>query len=55
MLLYNAAYMVDDIVVLSIGVILLSRHRLQEKEGRVLKLISGLVMVGLGFYLVFAA
>jgi glutaredoxin len=51
MLLYNAAYMVDDIVVLGIGVTLLSRHRLQEKEGRVLKLLSGLVMVGLGVYL----
>jgi glutaredoxin len=55
MLLYNAAYMIDDIVVLSIGVIMLSRHRLQEKEGRVLKLISGVVMVGLGIYLIVAA
>jgi hypothetical protein len=55
MLLYNAAYMIDDIIVLSIGVVMLSRHRLQEKEGRVLKLISGLVMVGLGAYLIFAA
>ena len=54
MLLYNAAYMLDDIIILSIGVIMLSRHRLQEKEGRVLKLISGLVMVGLGIYLIFA-
>ncbi|MGZ8981583.1 MAG: glutaredoxin family protein [Burkholderiaceae bacterium] len=54
MLLYNAAYMIDDIVVLSIGVVMLSRHRLQEKEGRVLKLISGVVMVGLGMYLIFA-
>jgi glutaredoxin len=54
MLLYNAGYMLDDIIILSIGVILLSRHRLQEKEGRVLKLLSGLVMVGLGFYLIFA-
>ena len=53
MLLYIAAYMIDDIIVLSIGVIMLSRHRLQEKEGRVLKLISGLVMVGLGGYLIF--
>jgi glutaredoxin len=54
MLLYNAGYMLDDVVILSIGVIMLSRHRLQEKEGRVLKLISGLVMVGLGLYLIFA-
>jgi len=54
MLLYNAAYMLDDIIVLAIGVVMLSRHRLQEKEGRVLKLISGVVMVGLGNYLIFA-
>ncbi|MGE5162002.1 MAG: glutaredoxin domain-containing protein [Betaproteobacteria bacterium] len=53
MLLYIAGYMLDDIVILSIGVTMLSRHRLQEKEGRVLKLVSGVVMVGLGLYLVF--
>jgi glutaredoxin len=51
MLLYIAAYMVDDLIVLGIGVTLLSRHRLQEKEGRMLKLIAGVVMIGLGIYL----
>lgn len=51
MLLYIGAYMLDDIIVLGTGVILLSRHRLQEKEGRWLKLISGVVMIGLGVYL----
>lgn len=51
LLLYNIAYMLDDLVVLGIGVITLSQHRLQEKEGRWLKLVSGLVMVGLGLYL----
>jgi len=51
LLLYNLAYMLDDIIVLGIGVTLLSRHRLQEKEGRVLKAIAGIVMVGLGIYL----
>ena len=55
LLLYNAAYMLDDIVILTIGVVMLSRHKLQEKEGRVLKLVSGLVMIGLGAYLVFFA
>ena len=55
MLLYIAGYMLDDVIILTIGVIMLSRHRLQEKEGRVLKLISGLVMVGLGIYLIFLA
>jgi len=52
LLLYNLAYMLDDMIVLSIGVITLSQRRLQEKEGRWLKLISGLVMVGLGLYLI---
>jgi glutaredoxin len=51
LLLYNAAYMLDDVIVLGIGVTLLSRHRLQEKEGRVLKLVAGVVMIGLGIYL----
>ncbi|MCM2328840.1 MAG: hypothetical protein NDI88_13205 [Lysobacter sp.] len=52
LLLYNLMYMVDDVMVLAIGVVTLSRHRLQEKEGRVLKLVSGLVMLGLGIYLI---
>ncbi len=51
LLLYDVAYMLDDMIVLAIGVITLSQHRLQENEGRWLKLVSGLVMVGLGFYL----
>jgi len=55
LLLYIAAYMLDDIIILTIGVVMLSRHRLQEKEGRVLKLVSGLVMIGLGIYLIFFA
>jgi len=55
LLLYIAAYMLDDIIILTIGVVMLSRHRLQEKEGRVLKLVSGLVMIGLGIYLIFIA
>ena len=55
LLLYNAAYMLDDVIVLTIGVITLSKHRLQENEGRWLKFISGLAMVGLGLYLIFSA
>ena len=46
--LYNMAYMLDDVLVLAIGVITMSHYRLQEREGRWLKLISGVVMVGLG-------
>lgn len=52
LLLYNAAYMLDDVIVLAIGVVTLSKRRLQEKEGRWLKFISGLAMVGLGVYLI---
>jgi len=51
LLLYDLAYMLDDVIVLAIGIITLSQRRLQEKEGRWLKLISGLVMVALGVYL----
>ena len=51
LLLYNLTYMLDDILVLAIGVTTLSRRRLQEKEGRLLKLAAGLVMLGLGIYL----
>jgi len=49
--LYNVAYMLDDVIVLAIGVITISRYRLQEREGRWLKLISGIVMAGLGIVL----
>ncbi|MFH2139537.1 MAG: glutaredoxin domain-containing protein [Pseudomonadota bacterium] len=51
LLLYDFAYMLDDLLILAVGVITLSQRRLQEKEGRMLKLLSGLVMVGLGVYL----
>lgn len=54
LLLYDLAYMLDDAIVLAIGVITLSQRRLQENEGRWLKLVSGLVMVGLGVYLLLA-
>jgi hypothetical protein len=46
--LYIVAYMLDDAVVLTIVVVTLSRGRLQEREGRWLKLVSGLVILGLG-------
>lgn len=51
LLLYDLAYMLDDMLILIIGIVTLSQHRLQEREGRWLKLLSGLVMVGLGVYL----
>lgn len=51
LVLYNLAYMLDDVIVLTIGVVTLSRNRLQEKQGKVLKLIAGVAMIGLGVYL----
>ncbi|MEO8327160.1 MAG: NrdH-redoxin [Nitrospirota bacterium] len=52
--LYNLAYIADDVVMVTIAVVTLSHHKLQEREGRWLKLISGLVMLGLGVLLLFA-
>jgi glutaredoxin len=52
--LYNLAYIVDDAVMVTIAVVTLSHHKLQEREGRWLKLISGLVMLGLGVLLLIA-
>ncbi len=51
LLLYDLMYMLDDIIILGIGVVTLSQRRLQEKEGRFLKLVAGFVMLGLGGYL----
>jgi glutaredoxin len=51
LLLYNLMYMLDDVIVLAIGVATLSQRRLQESDGRLLKLLAGLVMLGVGSYL----
>jgi glutaredoxin len=52
--LYNLAYIADDALMVTIAVVTLSHHKLQEREGRWLKLISGLVMLGLGVLLLLA-
>lgn len=49
--LYNIAYIFDDSLMLTIAIVTLGRRKLQEKEGRWLKLISGVVMLGLGVVL----
>jgi len=46
--LYNLAYIFDDSLMVMIAVVTLSRRKLQERVGRWLKLVSGIVMVGLG-------
>jgi hypothetical protein len=49
--LYVFAYMLDDAIMVAIGVATLSRSKLQEKGGRWLKLLSGLVITTLGIVL----
>ncbi len=46
------AYIFDDKPLLTIAMVTLDRHKLEEREGRWLKLISGAVMIGLGILLV---
>lgn len=54
LLLYILAYIADDSLMVAIAVITLGSHKLTEQSGRWLKLISGAVMLGLSFYLLFA-
>jgi uncharacterized membrane protein HdeD (DUF308 family) len=51
--LYNLAYMFDDGLMVFAVVWTLGKHKLQEREGRVLKLISGLVILVLGLLMLF--
>jgi hypothetical protein len=50
--LYNAAYVADDLLVLTVAVVTLGRRRLAEREGRWLNALSGALMLGLGLLLV---
>ena len=52
--LYNLAYIFDDALMVTITVFTMNRLKLQEKQGRWLKLISGLVIIMLGFILLAA-
>jgi hypothetical protein len=49
--LYNAAYMLDDAAMVLIAVVTLGRYKLQERSGRWLKLVSGVVLLALGITL----
>ena len=51
--LYIAAYMFDDMVLVGIVVTTLSHRKLQEREGRWLKLLSGVVILLLGLVMLF--
>lgn len=52
--LYNVAYVFDDAVMVALAVLTLSRHKLTERAGRWLKLVSGIVMLALAAALLFA-
>ncbi len=53
LLLYILAYMFDDSVMVGIVVVTLGKHRLQEQGGRILKLISGVVIAAIGVLMLF--
>jgi glutaredoxin len=52
--LYNLAYIFDDSVMVAIAVVTLGKHKLQQGEGRWLKLVSGVVVILLGLLLLLA-
>jgi hypothetical protein len=52
--LYNLVYVIPLIVIVAISMRTLGRRKLQEHEGRALKLLSGLMMLGLGVALLVA-
>jgi hypothetical protein len=51
LLLYDFAYMLDDIIVLGLGIITLNNRRVTEHKGRLLKLCSALALFGVSIYL----
>jgi len=53
LLLYIAAYMFDDSIMVAIAVVTLGKHKLQERGGRMLKLLGGVVIAGLGAVMIF--
>jgi glutaredoxin len=51
--LYNLIYIVPLLLIMLLFVFTLGKRKLQEHEGRILKLLSGLMMTGLGAVLIF--
>jgi glutaredoxin len=49
--LYIGAYMLDDAILVTLGVVTLGKRKLQERGGRWLKLVSGLIVLVLGMLL----
>lgn len=53
LLLYNLAYMFDDSLMVTCVVVTLGKRRLQEHQGRWLKLVSGMAIALLGLVMLF--
>lgn len=51
LILYDFAYMLDDIIILMIAIVMLKQERTQPRENRILKFISGLSMVGVAAFI----
>ena len=54
LVLYNLVYVIPLLVIVGVFVWTLGSRKLSEKEGRFLKLMSGMMMLGLGLLLVIA-
>ncbi len=52
--LYILAYLIDELLIFLIIVATLNVSQLQEKHGRFLKLVSGMIMLSMSISLVFA-
>jgi hypothetical protein len=52
--LYNLVYVTPLLLIMLAFVFTLGRHKMNEKEGRLLKLMSGMLMLGLGLLLILA-
>jgi hypothetical protein len=52
LVLYIVAYMFDDALMVAIAVITLGKNKLQERGGRILKLVSGVAIAALGVVLI---
>ncbi len=51
--LYIAAYMLDDVLMVSIVILTLSKKKLQESQGRWLKLFRGSAVLLIGIIMIF--
>lgn len=54
LLLYNVVYVIPLMLIMTAFVATLGQRKLQEREGRILKLLSGLMMLALGLTLIVA-